>query len=344
MSRERIASVNVGAEAPVVLVGKEKKLAGATALIFGGQGSIEVGMGKELLESPDVQEFYKRVRKISGIPIDEITFLGPSKKLFSDQKITQLAVFALNHAYYIELRKKLEREPDFYAGNSLGRINALLAAGALEEDDAIRLVIARGRAMQKACRKNPGSLFALTMPEGRDGIKFQDIESLASDFREKGIYIEAVNSDSQIVVGCLKEKVDETLEWLKQYENIKVTPVKSAGIYHSIFMQPAVPELQKGLKKVKIKKPTRPVIDDLTGEPMIDHEEIRESLLRHLTNAVNWKAVVEFLEGEGVLDIVEPGSRGTLSRMMKHKRRIALVLFAGGTLAYIMSRRRKTAQ
>src|SRR3990167_9566489 len=116
MSRERIASVNVGPEAPVVL------------------------MGKELLESPDVQEFYKRVRKISGIPIDEITFLGPSKKLFSDQKITQLAVFALNHAYYIELRKNLEREPDFYAGNSLGRINALLAAGALEEDDAIRLV------------------------------------------------------------------------------------------------------------------------------------------------------------------------------------------------------------
>ena len=267
------------------------------AYIFPGQGSQFPGMAKELYETnPAAREMLERANEILGFRITDIMFEGTAEDL-KQTKVTQPAIFL----HSVVLAKCLpDFEPEMVAGHSLGEFSALVAAGAMDFEEGLKLVSIRAQAMQKACETNPGGMAAVLMLDA------ETIERICEE--TEGIVVAAnYNCDGQIVISGEKAAVDAACIRLKEAGARRALPLPVGGAFHSPLMEPARAELAEGIEKAVFKTPICPVYQNVTAQPSTDPEEIKANLLSQLTSPVRWTQSVQNMIADGADTFIELG-------------------------------------
>ena len=267
------------------------------AYVFPGQGSQFPGMAKDLYESdPVAREMLEKANEILGFRITDIMFDGTAEDL-KQTRVTQPAIFL----HSVVLAKCLpDFKPDMVAGHSLGEFSALVAAGAMDFEEGLRLVSIRAQAMQKACETNPGAMAAVL------ALSSETIEKICSEC--DGIVVAAnYNCEGQVVISGEKDAVEAACVRLKEAGAKRALPLPVGGAFHSPLMEPAREELAEGIEKAIFRTPSCPVYQNVTALPTTDPDEIRKNLLAQLTAPVRWTQSVVNMIGDGAGHFVELG-------------------------------------
>ena len=267
------------------------------AYVFPGQGAQFSGMGRELYEnSAEAKALFERANEILGFRITDVMFAGTADEL-KQTKVTQPAIFL--HSVILA-KCSPDFSPDMVAGHSLGEFSALVAAGALDFEDGLRLVSIRARAMQKACEANPGAMAAiLALPADK-------VEAICAE--TEGTVVPAnYNCEGQIVISGSCDAVAAASEKMKAAGAKRALLLPVGGAFHSPLMQPAAEELAEGIASVEFRQPVCPVYQNVTALPTTDPAEIRRNLLAQLTAPVRWTQTVLNMAADGADDFVETG-------------------------------------
>ena len=268
------------------------------AYIFPGQGAQFPGMAKELYENnATAREMLEKANDILGFRITDIMFEGTPEEL-KETKVTQPAIFL----HSVVLAKCLpDFTPDMVAGHSLGEFSALVAAGAMDFEEGLKLVSIRAQAMQKACEMNPGTMAAVIR------LSADRIEEICAS-TEEGIVVAAnYNCDDQIVISGEKAAVEAACIRLKEAGARRALILPVGGAFHSPLMEPARAELAEGIEKAVFHTPICPVYQNVTALPSTDPEEIKANLLAQLTSSVKWTQSVRNMIGDGADTFIELG-------------------------------------
>ncbi len=268
------------------------------AYIFPGQGAQFPGMAKELYENnTTAREMLEKANDILGFRITDIMFEGTPEEL-KETKVTQPAIFL----HSVVLAKCLpDFAPDMVAGHSLGEFSALVAAGAMDFEEGLKLVSIRAQAMQKACEMNPGTMAAVIR------LSADRIEEICAS-TEEGIVVAAnYNCDDQIVISGEKAAVEAACIRLKEAGARRALVLPVGGAFHSPLMEPARAELAEGIEKAVFHTPICPVYQNVTALPSTDPEEIKANLLAQLTSSVKWTQSVRNMIGDGADTFIELG-------------------------------------
>ncbi|MBQ3766185.1 MAG: ACP S-malonyltransferase [Bacteroidales bacterium] len=277
------------------------------AYLFPGQGSQFPGMGKALYErSEAARDLMDRACDVLGFPITDIMF-GDSAEDLKATRVTQPAIFI--HSVVLALCSGLET-PAMVAGHSLGEFSALAAAGAMDFEDALRLVAVRASAMQKCCEKVPGAMAAII------NLPSQTIEEICASCT--GIVIPAnYNSDGQVVISGEAQAVAEACAKMKEAGAKRALPLAVSGAFHSPLMEPARLELAEAIDRTPFQAPVCPVYQNVTALPSTDPEVIKDNLLRQLTSPVRWTQTVRNMVADGADSFLEIGPGAVLQGLVK---------------------------
>ena len=267
------------------------------AYVFPGQGAQFVGMGKDLYETNDTaRALFEKANEILGLRITDLMFNGTDEDLRRTD-ITQPAVFL----HSVILAKTLEDfHPDMTAGHSLGEFSALVAAGALDFEDGLRLVSARAHAMQKACEIKPSTMAAII------GLADEKVEEVLQGV--EGVVVCAnYNCPGQIVISGEIEAIDKACELLSAAGARRALKLKVGGAFHSPLMEPARAELAEAIQRTNFHTPTCPIYQNVDARPHTDPEEIKANLIAQLTAPVRWTASVQQMIADGATTFCELG-------------------------------------
>lgn len=277
------------------------------AYIFPGQGSQFPGMAKELYQSNEIaRQMLDRANEVLGFRITDIMFEGTAEDL-KQTKVTQPAIFL----HSVVLAKCLpDFCPDMVAGHSLGEFSALVAAGAMDFEEGLRLVAIRAQAMQKACEAVPGTMAAvLALPT-------ETVEEICGSI--DGTVVAAnYNCEGQIVISGEKSAVEEACIKMKEAGAKRALPLQVGGAFHSPLMEPARAELAEGIAKAQFSTPVCPVYQNVTAMPSTDPEEIKANLLAQLTAPVRWTQSVRNMIADGASEFIEVGPGNVLQGLVK---------------------------
>ena len=277
------------------------------AYIFPGQGSQFPGMGKALYErSAEAREMMDKANEILGFPITDIMF-GESAEDLKATRVTQPAIFI--HSVVLARCSGLEA-PAMVAGHSLGEFSALAAAGAMDFEDALRLVAVRASAMQKCCEQVPGTMAAVI------NLPAETIEEICASC--SGIVVPAnYNSDGQIVISGEAEAIAEACAKMKEAGAKRALPLPVSGAFHSPLMEPARLELAEAIDKTPFRAPVCPIYQNVTALPSTDPEVIKDNLLRQLTAPVRWTQTIRNMVADGADSFLEIGPGSVLQGLVK---------------------------
>jgi [acyl-carrier-protein] S-malonyltransferase len=254
-------------------------------------------MAKDLYESnATAREMLETANRILGFRITDVMFEGTAEDL-KRTEVTQPAIFL----HSVTLAKCLpDFAPDMVAGHSLGEFSALVAAGAMDFEEGLKMVSIRARAMQKACEITPGAMAAvLAMPS-------EKIEEICSSCT--GIVVPAnYNCDGQVVISGEKAAVEVACIKLKEAGARRALPLPVGGAFHSPLMEPARAELAEGIEKAAFHTPSCPVYQNVTAQPSTDPAEIKANLLTQLTAPVRWTQSVQAMVADGAAHFTELG-------------------------------------
>jgi len=284
-----------------------------TALMFPGQASQYVGMGRDLYDySPEVRSLYELASDELGADIARLSFEGPAEEL-KRTRFTQPAILLHSLAVLTVLRGRWP-EFEFAAGHSLGEYVALAACGALSFDDAVRAVVRRATLMEQACLQNPGTM-AATM-----GLNSDTVEDICRQASETGVVIPAnFNSRAQIVVSGTKTGVERAVTLAREAGAKRAIMLEVGGAFHSPLMEPARDKLGEYLQKLTIHDPTRPIIANVTATAVLDGAAIRRLLVEQVTAPVRWSQTMAYLREQGVTRIIEIGPGKVLSSLARRE-------------------------
>ena len=280
------------------------------AFVFPGQGAQFVGMGKDLYESnPLAKELFDKANDVLGFKITDIMFEGTAEEL-KQTKVTQPAVFL--HSVISALCMGDDFKPEMVAGHSLGEFSALVAAGALNFEDGLRLVHARAMAMQEACEMAQGTMAAII------GLPDEKVEEICAAVSSEGnVVIPAnYNNPGQLVISGNVEAVNAACEKMKEAGAKRALLLPVSGAFHSPLMQPAKDKLQAAIEQTEVKAPICPVYQNVDAQPHTDPAEIKQNLIAQLTSSVRWTKSVQNMIADGADDFTECGPGKALQGMI----------------------------
>jgi [acyl-carrier-protein] S-malonyltransferase len=288
-----------------------------TALVFPGQGSQTVGMGKALAEAfPAAREVFARVDAALGQSLSKVIFDGPEAELTLTAN-AQPALMATSLAAFKALESEagfdVARDAAFVAGHSLGEYSALCAAGALTLEDTARLLRTRGAAMQKAVPVGEGAMAAIL------GLDFEAVSAIAAEAAKTGGVCQAANDNGggQVVISGAKNAVERAMELAKGKGAKRAILLPVSAPFHCVLMQPAAETMAAALAQTTILAPKVPLIANVSASPLIDPEAIRASLVAQVTGAVRWRESVQLMGARGVTRFIEIGAGKVLAGLVK---------------------------
>jgi len=283
------------------------------AMVFPGQGSQTVGMLAELAgDYPIVQETFKQASEVLGYDLWQLVQEGPVEELNKTWQ-TQPALLTASVAVYRVWQQKYPAlKPEVMAGHSLGEYSALVCAGVLDFQDAVKLVELRGKLMQQAVPEGTGAMYAII---GLDN----DAIINACKQAEQGEVVSAVNFNSpgQVVIAGAKAAVERAAALCKEAGAKRALPLAVSVPSHCALMKPAADQLSVSLESITLKAPVVAVLNNVDVKAETDAVAIRNALVRQLYSPVRWTETVEKMAQNGVEVLVEVGPGKVLNGLTK---------------------------
>ncbi|MGQ0815896.1 MAG: ACP S-malonyltransferase [Gemmatimonadota bacterium] len=282
------------------------------ALLFPGQGSQFVGMGRDLADAfPTARQTFQEADDVLGASLSQIMWQGPEAELTRTHN-AQPAILVHSVAVHRVLAEKLG-DISFAAGHSLGEFSAYVAAGTLGFADAVRTVRRRGELMFRAGQERPGTMAAVL------GMEDAALEQVCLEAAAQGgACVPAnYNSSGQIVISGDAPTLQIALDLAKRNGAKRVLPLNVSGAFHSPLMQPAEAGLQAQLADIEFAKPKFPVVSNVNAQPISDVVIARRLLIEQLTKPVRWGACIRTMLDNGVSDFIELGPGNVLTGLLK---------------------------
>lgn len=292
------------------------------AFLFPGQGSQDIGMGKDIFERHEAARLiYRTVSEISSVDIQGLSFTGPIARL-KETENTQVAILAMSLSIF-RILTEARIKPSVVAGHSSGEYSAIIASGALNVEDGIRLVRRRGQIMSEAGSKHPGVMAAVT------GISFEEIDRLCTYSASSGyVSIANHNAPRQVVISGTMKGVDTVLQ-LARKDGAKAVYLSVSGAFHSLLMKEASLEFSEVLKGVKVKTPIYPIIGNVNASVLSSPSEIMNEMKTQMLSPVRWYETIKRMFDMGIQRFVEVGPGKVLKGLVLRINRKAEVYTTG---------------
>ncbi|MBA7503514.1 Malonyl CoA-acyl carrier protein transacylase [subsurface metagenome] len=282
-----------------------------TAYVFPGQGSQSVGMGLDLYRRySTAREVFDEADATLGFPLSRLCFEGPEEELTRTDN-AQPAILVTSIACLRAAQQASNKDspsPSFVAGHSLGEYTALVAANALSLGDAVRLVRERGRLMNEAGQKVPGSMLAII------GLDVDTVEDVCLHSKST---ISNINCPGQIIISGATDALAEASKLARMKGARRLIPLKVSGAFHSPLMEPIMAEFDEVISNFIFHPPVIPLIANVTAQPLTDVDFIKEELLKQLRHCIQWQPSIEYMMRNGVTSFYEIGPGRVLCGLIK---------------------------
>tara|TARA_B100001057_G_C22634817_1_gene865806 strand:- start:49 stop:975 length:927 start_codon:yes stop_codon:yes gene_type:complete len=284
------------------------------SVIFPGQGSQMIGMGKEFFEKYNlVKELFKEADEILEIPLSKIIFEGPKEEI--DLTVnTQPAIFLISYSIFQVVKKEFNidlNQAKYFAGHSLGEYSALSSAGYLNFSETIKLLSIRGNAMQNAVPKGEGGMLAVL------GSTVEEVEKILHQHKNDFIaQIANDNSEGQLVLSGKNKDLEILIKVLKSI-NIKCIKLPVSAPFHCKLMNKATDIMRKEIEKANFRDTDNTLISNVSAGEINNKEKLKELLINQIENRVRWRESVLNMIKNGVNHFVEIGPGKVLSGLVK---------------------------
>lgn len=316
------------------------------AFLFPGQGSQAVGMGADIFKaSPAARRVFESADEASGISLSNLCFNGPDDVL-RETINAQPAIVTVSLALLAALQEALSEHssswssplaPSYTAGHSVGEYAALVVSGALDLEDAVRLVRERGRLMHHEGTICPGGMAAVI---GMDGellqevcreVTAQSVANLAENAHpgQGQVTVANFNAPGQIVISGEQGALAVAMDLAKARGAKRVIPLAVSGAFHSPVMQPAATGLAQAIEATRVRDAIIPIVGNIHAAPLTGAEAIRAELAQQIASSVEWVGTIEYLVGAGVTVFFEIGPGQALTGMVKRIARGVITLNIG---------------
>tara|TARA_B100000900_G_scaffold268892_1_gene229565 strand:- start:972 stop:1898 length:927 start_codon:yes stop_codon:yes gene_type:complete len=284
------------------------------SVIFPGQGSQFIGMGKEFYEKYNlVKDLFKAADEALDLPLSKIILEGPKDELDLTTN-TQPAIFLISYSIFQVIKHEFNinlNKANYFAGHSLGEYSAIACAGYLDFQDTIKILKIRGDAMQNAVPQGLGGMVAVL------GTTINNIENIIQE-NQKNFKVEIANdnSDGQIVLSGRILDLEKLAIKLKE-KNIKNIKLPVSAPFHCSLMKKATKVMEEELLKLNFKKGTNSLISNITADEIFNADELKDLLIKQIENRVRWRESIMKMMNKNVKKFIEIGPGKVLSGLVK---------------------------